>query len=72
MDIGIFSSPGLPLFLSTFLIYLSIEECIKKEKQSDVNKKRLKAGKSILTVILYFHLFFWGVLPFSIHLIGEY
>jgi len=63
MDIGIFTFPGLPLFLSTFLIYLSIEECIKKEKQSDVNKKRLKAGKSILLVILYFQLFFWVVMP---------
>jgi len=63
MDIGIFTFPGLPLFLSTFLIYLSIEECIKKEKQSDVNKKRLKAGKSILLGILYFQLFFWVVMP---------
>jgi len=72
MDIGIFTFPGLPIFLSTFLIYLSIEECIKKEKQSDVNKKRLKAGKSILLVILYFQLFFWVVLPLTIHLLGEY
>jgi len=63
MDIGIFTFPGLPIFLSTFLIYLSIEECIKKEKQSDVNKKRLKAGKSILLGILYFQLFFWVVMP---------
>jgi len=72
MDIGIFTFPGLPLFLSTFLIYLSIEEFMKKEKQSDVNKKRLKAGKSILAVILYFQLFFWVVLPLTIYLLGEY
>jgi hypothetical protein len=72
MDLGTISFPGVPMIVSTYLIYWALDQYSNEEELSDSERKQLQKWMFVVLILFCFNLFFWGLLPLSIHLISEY